>query len=547
MNGRQLQEFLKTFIDDKRILEKFSKFDGPSLFGATLNKLTTIIGVDAVSVFEKIHSSQQVRLASPPRIGFTYSDSDFIKSEQEISFLQFTKETIYTRSEDLPEEEDEDEMVETLQGRLASLGFQMEDFGRDGDCLYRVFGYKYLSTSKETKETALKWLRSNATFMIGDRELWQFVGRTNQESDWDAYCKSFEPEGAYANHIILFALAQAFRTIVHLYYPQQGQDIEIQPVSYRKLISVGFIPETHYVFAEQLFKDSTTTLIQKPPKKIKTLTISKKQSDSFESQQLSFSIIKPLRVSESAPTKLWCCRSPKSRKRIVIKINRNPELALQEVKFLTMLSHCSFIPKLYDNFYNDSGQYVLITEYVSGGLFVAHLENEMNIFFFSLVEGIYRMHQLGIVHYDIKNSNVLFDKKEGIAKIIDFEYAECRQIGDNWNGEFKGTKEYTAPEVINGGLCNHGLDIWSLGAMLVLLLLGPFWKSHNDLIEITQMDYVQVLKWAKKQVQIRFNGEWKAHDYLTERRWKTITQMLNPNIQLRFTSSYLYQNFKELW
>lgn len=80
------------------------------------------------------------------------------------------------------------------------------------------------------------------------------------------------------------------------------------------------------------------------------------------------------------------------------------------------------------------------------------------------------MHQLGIVHYDIKNLNILFDSHTETVKLIDFEYAEFHPLGSDWLSIAKGTKEYTAPEVLCSMMCDHKLDMWSVGVTLLALV-----------------------------------------------------------------------------
>jgi serine/threonine protein kinase len=83
---------------------------------------------------------------------------------------------------------------------------------------------------------------------------------------------------------------------------------------------------------------------------------------------------------------------------------------------------------------------------------------------------VFHIHQLGIVHYDIKNLNILFHSQTETLKLIDFEYAEFHPLGSTWFGIGKGTREYMAPEVLCGTICRHNLDMWSVGVTLLALV-----------------------------------------------------------------------------
>ena len=88
-------------------------------------------------------------------------------------------------------------------------------------------------------------------------------------------------------------------------------------------------------------------------------------------------------------------------------------------------------------------------------------------------------HQNGIIHGDIKPSNILLTN-EGIPLIVDFGLSkDFKNFATPKDNEFTGTLAYAAPEQINGNITNQKTDIWALGVTLyeLIILKNPFTGS----------------------------------------------------------------------
>jgi len=87
------------------------------------------------------------------------------------------------------------------------------------------------------------------------------------------------------------------------------------------------------------------------------------------------------------------------------------------------------------------------------------------------------LHQRGIVHRDLKSSNVMV-LPDGRVKLLDFGTARLRSAAEEITrkGEFVGTFAYASPEQLQGNEVDARADIYSLGVLFYRLLTGkrPF-------------------------------------------------------------------------
>ena len=86
---------------------------------------------------------------------------------------------------------------------------------------------------------------------------------------------------------------------------------------------------------------------------------------------------------------------------------------------------------------------------------------------------------LSFTSVDLKPENLLLDSKRPNAaiKLADFGLAiECQGNKPDHFG-FAGTPGYLSPEVIKKEKYNKPVDMWAVGVILYILLVGypPFW------------------------------------------------------------------------
>lgn len=76
--------------------------------------------------------------------------------------------------------------------------------------------------------------------------------------------------------------------------------------------------------------------------------------------------------------------------------------------------------------------------------------------------------ELGLVHLDLKPSNLLVDAA-GVVKVSDWGFAAAPGFGPHPRG---GTRGYLAPEVLRGEAVGVGADVYALGVTLIELATG---------------------------------------------------------------------------
>jgi len=116
--------------------------------------------------------------------------------------------------------------------------------------------------------------------------------------------------------------------------------------------------------------------------------------------------------------------------------------------------------------------------------------NEIDVqrMFKTILQTVNEMHQLGVIHLDLKPQNILLSDEQKI-RICDFGLSKIiidkQQQNDSNKNTFDqcqlgGTIEYSAPEQIQYEPVSDKTDIWSLGVIAFVLLSGQSPFKFND-------------------------------------------------------------------
>jgi serine/threonine protein kinase len=104
-----------------------------------------------------------------------------------------------------------------------------------------------------------------------------------------------------------------------------------------------------------------------------------------------------------------------------------------------------------------------------------------------IANGLQALHEIGLVHRDVKALNVMIDAK-GQARLMDLDVAkqwESEASGATATGQVLGTAEYMSPEYAQGQPVDARSDIYSLGVLVFEMFAGelPF-RSESQVATI---------------------------------------------------------------
>ncbi len=203
-------------------------------------------------------------------------------------------------------------------------------------------------------------------------------------------------------------------------------------------------------------------------------------------------------LGEGGMGKVYLAQDNKLERQVAIKEltalsgEQSLEHALAEARILARLSHANII-QIY-NVYEQDNQAALVMEYFhSQSLSQYQNENQLSMvakleLLRQLTAGLKTAHQHGIIHCDLKPSNVLVNK-QGQLKIADFGIARLagqeQGIEPDSSADY-GCLFYMSPEHIARQALDYRTDIFSLGIIAYQLLVGshPFGQgSANQVAE----------------------------------------------------------------
>ena len=193
------------------------------------------------------------------------------------------------------------------------------------------------------------------------------------------------------------------------------------------------------------------------------------------------------------------------------KIEKSPltledlSLIQTEIDTLKVCQH-PYVVKLYEIIETYNEVYIIL-EYCELGNLFFYLskinfdlkEEQIVTYVHDISKAVYSMHNLGIIHRDLKLSNIALTKKNNKIEIRILDFGLSKILGPNqFCNEGYGTPGYAAPEVINRYNYSFEADIWSIGVICYFLCMKrlPFNYLRNgnhelDMVQNTLLDDVK--------------------------------------------------------
>ena len=201
----------------------------------------------------------------------------------------------------------------------------------------------------------------------------------------------------------------------------------------------------------------------------------------------------------------------------------NPNCGQIELSLLSYLNkkiNDSRIVKILDgNYIEKTGDFFFVTPYFKFNKFSEFYKNmsfeKIQIYMYQLLTCLKKIHDVGIIHRDIKPDNFLFNYETNECCLIDFGLAEIDMDSHKWTDVNKdnqddqdykilteiqknnyrhklGTRGFVPPEVIfHSTFQNGSVDIWAAGVVLLIILsqrlpifnLNQFSKIQDETIK----------------------------------------------------------------
>ncbi|KAL3924341.1 MAG: hypothetical protein SGILL_001108 [Bacillariaceae sp.] len=225
------------------------------------------------------------------------------------------------------------------------------------------------------------------------------------------------------------------------------------------------------------------------------------------------------KIRKGSCATVYECRHKGTQETFAVKIIRRAKLkasedefVLNEVSIMQSLSpYGEYVVQLLD-FYEEPDYFYLVMDYMGGGDVFdrvlkksKYTESDARQLTTTLLKATRCMHEAGVAHRDLKPQNLLLTSEDDDAriKVTDFGFARRVHTPQSLTSRC-GTPTFVAAEILKNIPHDQSADMWSVGVIVYLLLVGypPFMKD-------TQAELFQ---------QIR-SCDWKFH----KKDWENIS------------------------
>ena len=245
------------------------------------------------------------------------------------------------------------------------------------------------------------------------------------------------------------------------------------------------------------------------------------------------------KIGKGSYASIYSAKNKITQKEFAVKIIRkNEKLNITEIEIYYILQNISHknIIKIYDIFEDNENYYIILEHCIEdlNSLKVINEKYSKKFYYIKeIIEGINFLHSLGIMHRDLKLSNVLINEKDQL-KIIDFGESICF-FKNSELSEIFGSYGFFPPEMILNQKYNKNAEFWNIG-LISFYLIFKYLPFDNDVNE-DKLNKFEIKKYLQENKQNIFklkklkenNNEEKYLNYI-----KNIAiTLLNKDIKLR--------------
>ena len=215
------------------------------------------------------------------------------------------------------------------------------------------------------------------------------------------------------------------------------------------------------------------------------------------------------RIAEGGMAAIYRAREVATGERVAMKLlhprfltsSRLVELLYQEARIIRAIDHPNVV-LLRDFGRAAEGHLFLAMELLRGPTLAEYLwDNDLPPYdvalriFFQIAEALHAAHSLGVIHADLKASNVLFVTDQvGDERVKVFDFGISRLYDARaWTSEEKrddlvgGTPQNMSPEQVSGEEVDPRTDLYAAGILLFQLLTGTLPFDDDDPHEVCRM------------------------------------------------------------
>lgn len=196
------------------------------------------------------------------------------------------------------------------------------------------------------------------------------------------------------------------------------------------------------------------------------------------------------------------------------------ELLKNEAKLLWNIHHHS-LPSVRDFFEAEDGSYVIAMSFIEGETIDDIVRREGRIepeklcwITQRLLNALHYLHSKGIVHCDVKPTNIIVQENEHNAWLVDYGFAALNPVRSSKSTGY--TEVFSAPEVVDGKPPVPESDLYSLGLTMIYALGGnPSTRTlprsiprqlHEFCNELVSLNPADRPGWERQDLVARLSG-----------------------------------------